>query len=62
MKECICVVFDKFLEMDSHLKLILFLMKLNDEYESVRSQILATDPLPNMNKAYYIAQQIEKQK
>ncbi|GKE33936.1 reverse transcriptase, RNA-dependent DNA polymerase [Tanacetum coccineum] len=47
MQECTCVVFDKFLEMDSHLKLIQFLMKLNDEYESVKSQILAMDPLPN---------------
>ncbi|GKE22494.1 leucine-rich repeat transmembrane protein kinase protein, partial [Tanacetum coccineum] len=62
MQECTCVVFDKFLEMDSHLKLIQFLMKLNDEYESVKSQILAMDPLPNVNKAYYIVQQIEKQK
>ncbi|GKE68680.1 hypothetical protein Tco_1526752 [Tanacetum coccineum] len=37
-------------------------MKLNNEYESVRSQILAMDPLPTVNKAYYIVQQIEKQK
>ncbi|GJW81111.1 retrovirus-related pol polyprotein from transposon TNT 1-94 [Tanacetum coccineum] len=35
---------------------------LNDEYESVRSQILAMDPLPTVNKAYCIVQQIEKQK
>ncbi|GJR76061.1 retrovirus-related pol polyprotein from transposon TNT 1-94 [Tanacetum coccineum] len=62
MQECTCAVFDKFLERDSHLKLIQFLMKLNDEYEFVRSQILAIDPLPNVNKAYYIVQQIEKQK
>lgn len=37
-------------------------MKLNDEYESVRSQILAMDPLPTVNKEYYIVQYIEKQK
>ncbi|GKB89372.1 retrovirus-related pol polyprotein from transposon TNT 1-94 [Tanacetum coccineum] len=53
MQECTCVVFDKFLERDSHLKLIQLLVKLNDEYESVRSQILAMDHLPNVNKAYY---------
>ncbi|GKB05824.1 retrovirus-related pol polyprotein from transposon TNT 1-94 [Tanacetum coccineum] len=47
---------------NSNSKLIQFLMKLNDEYESVRSQILAMDPLPTVNKAYYIVQQIEKQK
>nr|GEW28213.1 hypothetical protein [Tanacetum cinerariifolium] len=39
-----------------------FLKKLNDDYESVRSQILAMNPLPTVNKAYYIVQQIEKQK
>ena len=37
-------------------------MKLNDEYEYVRSQLLAMDPLPTVNKAYYTVQQIEKQK
>ncbi|PWA74960.1 hypothetical protein CTI12_AA247530 [Artemisia annua] len=60
MLECTCAMYEKFLERDSHLKLIQFLMKLNDEYESVRSQILSMDPLPNVNKAYYIVQQIEK--
>ncbi|GKB88761.1 retrovirus-related pol polyprotein from transposon TNT 1-94, partial [Tanacetum coccineum] len=30
--------------------------------ESVRNQILSMDPLPNVNKAYYIVQQVEKQK
>ncbi|GKB71281.1 pyridoxal 5'-phosphate synthase-like subunit PDX1.2 [Tanacetum coccineum] len=49
-------------ELNSNSKLIQFLMKLNDDYESVRSQILAMDPLPTVNKAYYIVQQIEKQK
>ncbi|GKA19993.1 leucine-rich repeat transmembrane protein kinase protein [Tanacetum coccineum] len=61
-QECTCAIYDKIIERDSYLKLIQFLMKLNDEYESVRSQILAMDPLPNVNKAYYIVQQIEKQK
>nr|GEV15004.1 hypothetical protein [Tanacetum cinerariifolium] len=46
---------------DSNSKLIQFLMKLNDEYESVRSQILAMDQVPTVNKTYYIVQQIEKQ-
>lgn len=52
---------EKFALRDSNSKLIQFLMKLNDEYESVRSQILAMDPPPT-DKAYYIIQQIEKQK
>ncbi|GJV02650.1 retrovirus-related pol polyprotein from transposon TNT 1-94 [Tanacetum coccineum] len=33
-----CDIYDKFLERDSHLRLIQFLMKLNDEYESIEKQ------------------------
>ncbi|GJS07455.1 retrovirus-related pol polyprotein from transposon TNT 1-94 [Tanacetum coccineum] len=62
MRECTCDVFGKVLLRDSNSKLIQFLIKLNDDYESVRSQILAMDPLPTVNKAYYIVQQIEKHK
>ncbi|GJR36640.1 NSP-interacting kinase 1-like protein [Tanacetum coccineum] len=62
MRECTCDVLEKFILRDSNSKLIQFLMKLNDEYESVRSQILDMNPLPTVNKVYYINQQIEKQK
>nr|GEV35790.1 hypothetical protein [Tanacetum cinerariifolium] len=62
IRECTCDVLGKFMLRDSNSKLIQFLMKLNDEYESVKNQILAMDPLPTVNKAYYIVQQIEKQK
>ncbi|GKC63699.1 retrovirus-related pol polyprotein from transposon TNT 1-94 [Tanacetum coccineum] len=62
MRECTCSVLEKFALRDSNSKLIQFLMKLNDEYESVRSQILTMDPLLTVNKAYYIVHQIEKQK
>ncbi|GKB73377.1 NSP-interacting kinase 1-like protein, partial [Tanacetum coccineum] len=62
MKDCPCGITEKFLEIDSRSKLMHFLMKLNDEFESVRNQILSMDPLPNINKAYYIVQQVEKQK
>ncbi|GKE76432.1 hypothetical protein Tco_1542552 [Tanacetum coccineum] len=62
MRECTCSVIEKFIERDSNSKLIQFLMKLSDGYESVRSQILAMDPLPSVNKAYYIVQQTEKKK
>ncbi|GJX27564.1 retrovirus-related pol polyprotein from transposon TNT 1-94 [Tanacetum coccineum] len=60
MRECTCVVIERFVERDSNSKLILFLMKLSDGYEYVRSQILAMVPLPSVNKAYYIVHQIEK--
>ncbi|GJR64392.1 retrovirus-related pol polyprotein from transposon RE1 [Tanacetum coccineum] len=58
MNTCTCGILDKVLEMESRSKLMQFLMKLNDDFESVRSQILSMDPLPNVNKAYYIVQQI----
>ncbi|PWA46317.1 hypothetical protein CTI12_AA508630 [Artemisia annua] len=54
MLECTCDVIAKSVERDSNSKLIQFLMKLSDGYENVRIQILATDPLPSVNKAYYI--------
>ncbi|GKB51389.1 pyridoxal 5'-phosphate synthase-like subunit PDX1.2 [Tanacetum coccineum] len=56
MQECTCNLVDKFLEIEGRSKLVQFLMKLNDDYESVRNQILSMDPLPNVNKAYYIVQ------
>ncbi|XP_071740094.1 uncharacterized protein [Rutidosis leptorrhynchoides] len=62
MRECTCGVTEKFLAIESRSKLIQFLMRLNDEYESVRSQLLSMVPLPSLNKAYYIVQQVKKQK
>ncbi|KAL8141167.1 hypothetical protein V2J09_007188 [Rumex salicifolius] len=52
--KCECKVIDRVLELESQDKLMQFLANLNPEYESVKSQILAIDPLPSMNKAYYL--------
>lgn len=62
MRECGCGITDKFLDIDSRSKLMQFLMSLNDDFESVRNQILSMDPLPSINKANYIVQQVEKKK
>nr|GEX10157.1 hypothetical protein CTI12_AA301390 [Tanacetum cinerariifolium] len=62
MQKYTCNLVDKFLEIEGRSKLVQFLMKLNDDYEPVRNQIFSMDPLPNVNKAYYIVQQVEKQK
>nr|GFA20774.1 hypothetical protein [Tanacetum cinerariifolium] len=62
MQECSCNMVEKFLEIEGRSKLVQFLMKLNDDYELVRNQILVMDSLPNVNKAYYIVQQVEKKK
>ncbi|XP_074301147.1 uncharacterized protein LOC141632500 [Silene latifolia] len=39
-----------------------FLMGLNDVYDSLRTNIMATDPILPINKTYSIVQQIESQK
>ncbi|GJT84348.1 NSP-interacting kinase 1-like protein [Tanacetum coccineum] len=62
IRECTCGVNEIFLEIDSRSKLMQFLMRLNDDFEAVRNQILSIDTLLNLNKAYYIVQQVEKQK
>ncbi|GKB91690.1 hypothetical protein Tco_0963962 [Tanacetum coccineum] len=62
MNTCTCGILDKFFEMESRSKLMQFLMKLNDDFKYAISQIFSIDHLPNVNKAYYIVQQVEKQK
>ena len=42
-------------------KTMKFLMGLNDTYATVRSNTIALDPLPNVNKAYSMALRHEKQ-
>jgi len=39
-----------------------FLMGLNSTYDTTRGQILSMDPFPSVNRAYYILQQLEKQR
>ncbi|KAL0288682.1 UNVERIFIED_CONTAM: hypothetical protein Sangu_2646800 [Sesamum angustifolium] len=39
-----------------------FLMGLNDDFYSVRHQLLVMDPVPSINKAYAMVQSVEKQK
>lgn len=62
MKECTCRIVEKMLQIESSSKLMQFLMRLNDSCEHVRNPILYMDPLPNVSKAYYLVQQIEKQR
>lgn len=39
--------------------LIEILMGLNNEFDNVCSTILSNDPLPPVNKAYYLVHQVE---
>ena len=49
-------------ELDQQQRLMHFLMKLNDGYDSIRGQILLMDPLPNVNKAYCMIARVETQR
>lgn len=62
LKACKCDLVKKIEANQSRNQLIQFLMGLNSGFEVVRNPILSMDPLPNVNKAYYIVQQVEKQK
>lgn len=37
-------------------------MKHNDDFDGIRGQLLATDPLPSFSRAFYVVQQAERQK
>lgn len=60
--KCSCSFMKKLNDFDAEEKLMQFLLGLNSSFENVISNILATDPLPSINRAYYIVQQNEKQK
>ncbi|XP_074318100.1 uncharacterized protein LOC141654888 [Silene latifolia] len=62
MEKCSCNILKKILEAASKEKLIAFLMGLNNSYEHLRTNILSMEPLPNINKAYSILQQVGSQK
>ncbi|VFQ91428.1 unnamed protein product [Cuscuta campestris] len=62
LKECDCDFLEKWTAIENRNKLMQFLMKLNDDYEGVRSNMLATEPLPTLSRAFYVIQQIETQR
>ena len=57
-----CSAIKRTFEIDQRRKLMQFLMHLNDDYDSVRGQILLLDPLPTVNKAYAMVQRVERQR
>ena len=62
MDKCTCDLHKKILATDQLKKLIQFLARLNSAYDQVKVNILSMNPLPPVNRAYYILQQVEKQK
>jgi len=62
MSKCTCELGKKLQEREARNKLIQFLMGLNSNHNVLRNQILALEPLPTLNRAYYLIQQAEKQR
>lgn len=62
LDKCSCKVLAKVMELENQDKLMQFLMNLNPNFDAVRSQILASDPLSSINRAYYLIMQFEKQR
>ncbi|XP_074290242.1 uncharacterized protein LOC141616973 [Silene latifolia] len=56
MNACTCNLYKQMLDMSSREKVLNFLMGLSDVYEHPRSNILAMDPIPPLNKVYSIVQ------
>lgn len=59
---CTCGAAKKCEEYDNTLKLSQFLMGLNDQYTSIRGQLLMMHSLPTLNQAYSLLLQEETQR
>lgn len=59
---CTCGAAQTLSEVHDSDKVYQFLMGLNDSYQQLRSQILATDPLPSIGRCYAILHQEEAQR
>ncbi|KAL8167595.1 hypothetical protein V2J09_009094 [Rumex salicifolius] len=57
---CSCELVKKVQEKDAQNQLIEFMMGLSAEFDGVCSNILSTDHLPTVNRAYYLVQQVER--
>ena len=57
-----CTAIKKSKELEQRQRLMHFLIRLNDAYESIRGQILLMDPLPNVSRAYCMIARVETQR
>lgn len=57
---CTCNVTQKFLKIQQDQRLMLFLMKLSNQYANVRSHILMMETMPNLPQAYRILMQEQR--
>ncbi|KAL2937578.1 Gag polyprotein, partial [Bienertia sinuspersici] len=62
LSKCTCEIYQKLKEKEEKSRIIDFLMKLNPNFKEIRGQILAMDPLPNMNRVFQLVHQSEREK
>lgn len=62
LSRCACEYVKRVKDQENNEKLIEFLMGLSEEFDVVQSNLLSMDPLPSMNRAFYLVQQVERQK
>lgn len=60
--KCTCNIMKKLTDREAKNRVIDFLMGLNGGYDNMKENILGMEPLPNVNKAYHMVMQVEKQK
>ncbi|KAF7824378.1 uncharacterized protein G2W53_022522 [Senna tora] len=60
--KCSCSFNKRMNDIEADTKLIQFLMGLNQGFDMIRSQILALDPLPSVNKAFAMMITVETEK
>ena len=58
---CSCNLLKRILEVDQRMKPIQFISGLNEEYDLSSQNLLSSDPLPTINRAFHILQQVERQ-
>ncbi|XP_021757457.1 uncharacterized protein LOC110722497 [Chenopodium quinoa] len=62
LTRCTCQFLKKLADLEGEDRLMQFLLGLNSGFDSTITNILSMDPLPTINRAFSITQQIEKQK
>ena len=60
--KCECKLHEEFQVVQDKRKVFKFLMSLNSSYDFIRAKVISQDPLPNLDKTYYMVLQEERQK
>ncbi|KAL2924272.1 Retrovirus-related Pol polyprotein from transposon TNT 1-94 [Bienertia sinuspersici] len=59
---CTCNLLKRIADFEEEERLMQFLLGLNENFDGVITNLLSMAPLPTVNRAYYLAQQVESQK